>query len=99
MLTLGPAPALVWIVGSPTFFVPIHEARAVTSLPSPERVVWLVLVGLLAIRALRRPSSLQRPGGLELAMAIYVGVLLLSWLTTVPGKGFVALKQDAALLA
>lgn len=90
--------ACVWAVGLITVFSVIDRALPRLPFISLDRVIWLVLMALLAFRWLNWPASRPRLGRLELAMAVYLAVILLAWLPTVPHKALSALRQDAWLL-
>ena len=74
--------------------------NALASVPvlNVDRVLYLLVAGFLAIRVLRQPKSLQPLGHMEKVMGIYLTVVLLSWVTTLPDKDLVSFKQDADFL-
>src|SRR5262245_53160107 len=75
-------------------------ARVVQALPifSVERVGFLVVAALLLVHVVRDPDSRFRLTPVEIAMAAFLVVIGLSWLSTLPTKDLVTIKQDADFL-
>ncbi len=89
---------LVWIVGTATVFPIGNEALDAISVFTFDRLAFLVVLALLALTVVRRPSILRQADRLETIMAAYLAIVLLSWLSTASMKAAVDLKRDANLL-
>lgn len=90
--------AMVWIVGTPTVFLVTDRALTTIPIVTTGRALFAILVGFLAMRLLSKPSSFQRPGPMERAMAVYLIVIAVSWAMTLTGKNFEVVRQDIYLL-
>jgi len=90
--------AMLWIAGLPTFVLALHPLFASVPVLKPDRVTFLLAAAPLAIAAVRRPGSVQPPGRLEAAMALYLGLIVVSWVTTFPSKDSATIKADADFL-
>lgn len=98
---LGPwlrGATVIWVVGMATVFPVGNDALEALSVLTFDRIAYLVVLALAALWIAREPGVLRRLGSVEAAMAIYGGVVLLSWLTTLSGKTVVDLKRDVDLL-
>lgn len=85
---------LAWIVGLPAFrLFPIHVA----GLPgvTPERVAFAAAAAACVLAAVRQRRAPQPFGAVELALAGYLAVAALSWITTWPRTDLTTFKQDA----
>lgn len=91
--------AVVWLAGAPSFFIPLNHAIEPLPIVTAERILWLLILVLLAVRLWRRRNLGPSLRALEWAMVAYVTVVVLSWLSTVADKDATTLKQDADFLA
>jgi O-antigen ligase len=89
---------MLWIAGLPTFLLFGNRFMASVPVLKLDRLAYVLAAGPFLLAALRRPRLLQRTGGVEKAMAVYLAVILVSWGTTLPSKHLVAFKQDADFL-
>jgi len=89
--------ALTWVAGAQTIFVLGNDALAATPALNVTRLLWAILAASFLMR-FRRGQSSEPWGRVEKAMAIYAGILTLSWITTIPNKDAATLRQDGALL-
>ena len=76
--------ALGWILGIPTLFVFANNAMMNLPFLTADRGVFLAAFGLLVARGLTQPGSLQPLGRVEKAMGLLLGIVLISWATTMP---------------
>lgn len=98
---LGPwlrGATLVWIVGMSTVFPAGNEALEAVSVFTFDRVAYLVVLALAGLWIASEPGVLRRLGAVEAMMALYAGIALLSWSTTLSAKTGVDLKRDIDLL-
>jgi O-antigen ligase len=99
--SLGPllrGATLAWIIGTTTVFPVGNERLEAISVFTFDRAAFLVVAALLALWVVRTPDLLRRWGWAEASMGLYLAVVLVSWGTTLEGKGRVDLKRDADLL-
>ncbi len=89
---------VAWIACLPTVFVLGNNAVGGGYVLNVDRVFYLIVAGIVAARTVRRPESVRPLGRLEVAMGIYLGGIVLSWVSTLPGKDLVSFKQDADFL-
>lgn len=90
--------ATLWMVGQPTFFVFPNNVASGVPFFTLERGLFLILLGLMLVRTLTR-SGIRRPlNGLEWSILAFVGVLVCSFLTTLPLKDLKIVRSDIALL-
>lgn len=89
---------ILWILGTPTLFVMIDNALKGVPILTMERALFFAIATFLGARFLLRPGTLAEPGSVEKAMGLYLGVLVLTWLTHLSGKGAADLKDDFFLL-
>jgi hypothetical protein len=90
--------AMLWLIGQPTFFVFPNNAAENVPFFTLERALFLLLLGLMVVRTMTR-SGLARPfSKLDRIVLIFVGVLVLSFLTTIGDKDLKIIKGDLALL-
>jgi len=90
--------ALIWVVGQPTVFVFPNNLAAGVPFFTVERGIFLILLGLMILRALTRSGVPRRMNRLEWTSLAFVGVLVLSFLTTLPFKDMKIVRSDIALL-
>ena len=90
--------AMIWVVGQPTVFVFPNNLVAGVPFFTVERGLFLILLGLVIIRGLTR-SGISRPmNRLDWTALAFVGILTLSFLTTLPFKDMKTVRSDVALL-
>lgn len=90
--------ALIWVVGQPTVFVFPNNVAAGVPFFTVERGLFLILLGLTILRGLTR-SGVSRPmNRLDWTALGFVGVLTLSFVTTLPFKDMKIVRSDVALL-
>ena len=90
--------ALIWVVGQPTVFVFPNNVASGVPFFTVERGLFLILLGLTILRGLTR-SGVPRPmSRLDWTALGFVGVLTLSFLTTLPFKDMKIVRSDIALL-
>lgn len=87
-----------WVAGLLTVFTFGNDALASVPVLNAERGLFLLLAALLVARVVTAPRSFPSPGRVEYCMLGYLGVIMLSWLRTLPGKDGEALRQDGVLL-
>lgn len=97
-LTRPLALTMLWVIGFPTVFVLINNMITAVPVLTVERALFLLLAGLLVAHALLNPDSLRRPGAIEKAMLLYLGVVLISWFTTFGDKTGDEIKNDVVQL-
>lgn len=90
--------ALLWLLGQPVLFVfPNNLAEGIPFL-TVERGLFMLLVGLMILHALTR-SPLARPlNRLEWIVLGFLGVLVASFLATLPLKDMKIVRSDLALI-
>jgi len=89
---------MVWIAGLPTFVIFANRVLSHVPVLKADRVLCLLAAAMSVVAALRRPRTLQPVGRVEKAMVVYLTVILVSWVTTLPHKTVAAFKQDADFL-
>lgn len=89
---------LIWVVGMPTIFPIGNDALEAVSVFTFDRIGFLIAAGLFTVIVSRDPRMLRQVGRVELLMALYLAIAVLSWLTTLSGKPAVDLKRDINLL-
>jgi O-antigen ligase len=89
---------MLWIIGLPSFLLLAARTLPDLHIFKPDRVAFLIAIQPLIVLAWRRPNRLQRPGLVEAAMLMVLVVLVASWVTTIPGKPTLVIKQDADYL-
>jgi O-antigen ligase len=87
---------VLWVALIP--LVP-HEVR-VGSLPllDVQRVGFLIVSALLLLRLRHGAAAGRTMNGMEVSIACFFGLVVLSWISTLPGKSLVTIKQDADFL-
>ncbi|MBF9197530.1 O-antigen ligase family protein [Microvirga terrestris] len=90
--------AMIWLLGQPVLFVFPNNLAAGVPFFTVERGLFLLLLGLMVLHALTR-SPLSRPlNRLEWVVLSFIGVLLASFLTTLPSKEMKIVRSDVALI-
>ncbi|MBB3021704.1 O-antigen ligase [Microvirga lupini] len=90
--------AMLWLLGQPVLFVFPNNLAAGVPFLTAERGLFLLLIGLMILHALTR-SPLSRPlNRLEWIVLAFLGVLLASFLTTLPSKDMKIVRSDVALI-
>jgi O-antigen ligase len=89
---------LIWIVGMVTVFPLGNEALEAVSVFTFDRLGFLAAAALGAVAVARHPGVLRQWGGVEWWMAVYLSIVVLSWVTTLAEKNVVDVKPDVHLL-
>jgi O-antigen ligase len=92
------AATLIWVVGMVTVFPIGNRALEAVSVFTYDRIAYLIVAALLAVAVVRNPAILRQFDRMELAIALYLAIVVTSWLTTLSDKHVVELKQDVDLL-
>ena len=92
------AATLIWIVGMATVFPLGNDALEAVSVFTFDRIAFLAVAALLVLVIARTPAMLHRWGRVEVMMALYLAVVVVSWTMTLPEKHAVDMKRDVDLL-
>ena len=90
---------MAWIVGTPTLFIFANNVlHPILSLLTVERVLFALLAALLAVRVLFRKAALLPLFAIEKWMAAFLGVVVLSLLSTASETSSAEMYRSAVLL-
>jgi O-antigen ligase len=89
---------MAWVIGVNTVFPFGNAALSAVPLINADRALFLLLAGLLTLRAMVATESMKPLTRVEKAMFIYLAIVLVSWATTLPDKGQDAMRKDLALI-
>jgi len=89
---------VAWIAGMATLFPLGNDALEVVSILTFDRIAFLAVLALSAVEVIRRPRVLRHAGRVEAAFGAYLGVVLLSWLSSLSEKSALDAKRDGDLL-
>lgn len=90
--------ALLWMIGQPTLFVFPNNIAADVPFFTLERALFLLLLGLMILRALTRSPGVRPLERFDWAVLIFAGVLIASFISTIPEKVAETERSDLAFL-
>jgi O-antigen ligase len=89
---------VIWVLGTPTLFVMVDNALMGVPLFTVERALYVLSATLFIARFLLKPGTMEKPIGVDKAMALYVLVMAVSWVTHLSDKTGTDVKNDIVLL-
>ncbi|SCY56907.1 O-antigen ligase family protein [Microvirga guangxiensis] len=90
--------AMLWLIGQPTLFVFPNNIAASVPFFTLERALFLLLLGLMIVRMMTRSVEARPMSKLDRRALIFVGVLVVSFLTTIIDKDLKTIRGDLAFL-
>jgi hypothetical protein len=88
--------AFVWMAGQPTLFVFPNNIASDVPFFTMERAFFLLLLGLTLLRALTRSQGTRPLTRLDGAVLIFMLVLAVSFISTIPNKDSATIRSDIA---
>ena len=89
---------MLWVTGLPVFLLFGNRLFPAAPVLKADRLTFVLAAVSMVIGLLRGRQARPRIGRVEQCMAIYLGVVVVSWAMTLPGKTVAGMKQDADFL-
>ncbi len=91
--------AVLWLIGIPSVFVFPNNLMKNLPFITVDRVLFMTLLGMLFVRAAFDKTRRQRLSRTEIFILVFLGIVLVSFLSTVPEKSLHLIRIDVGVFA